>query len=112
MVVYNTDLSVSTFSHEAGHNLAKKTWGNTAPSRHNLTDYANAQKAEKPVSSYGSNSSAEDFAEACKMFVTSQGNLFGKFPKKFRALNKLLFPDAGERKAAAAAAKKLWQQKG
>ncbi len=105
IVVYSgKGMSVSTFAHEAGHNLATATWGSTKPPPD--SEYGKAQVAEKPVSDYGENSPAEDFAEAVKMYVTEpvvlapgqielsdmndREYLKKNFPLKFAAVEALL----------------------
>jgi hypothetical protein len=89
IVVYSGNpVSAGTVAHEAGHNLATKIWGKTAPATD--SEYGRAQQAEKPVSAYGANSSAEDFAEAVKLYVKSPDEMKREFPKKFAALKKIM----------------------
>jgi Mlc titration factor MtfA (ptsG expression regulator) len=54
------------------------------------SEYGQAQQIEDPVSDYGTNNPAEDFAEACEMYTTDSEILQEKFPAKFAALDKLL----------------------
>lgn len=89
VVVYNGhNVGPETFAHESGHNLATKLWGFTLPLP--SSEYGQAQQSEPPVTSYGSKSGSEDFAEACAMWVTDRNRLQTQFPKKFAALEKLL----------------------
>jgi SPP1 gp7 family putative phage head morphogenesis protein len=60
----------STFAHESGHNLAHKIWGTVSPPAN--SPYGKAQGKEHPVTFYGSNNHAEDFAEACMLFCASK----------------------------------------
>jgi hypothetical protein len=93
VVFYGTDkrsMSYDTFSHESGHNLANSLWGQTSPPAH--TDYGKAQKREKPVSSYGAKSPAEDFAEASKQYsnIFTRTEFKSRFPLKYAAFRALL----------------------
>ncbi len=93
VMVYNgNSASADVMAHEMGHNLATSLWGSTYPPA--SSEYGQAQRAEKPVTEYGANSPAEDFAEACKMYADRIGGehdyLKKTFPKKFAALEKLL----------------------
>jgi len=90
-------LGRGTFAHESGHNLATAIWGETNPPP--ASAYAQAQKTEKPVSEYGANSPAEDFAEACKMYadtktlglgLSGHDTLRRDFPKKYAALDDIM----------------------
>lgn len=92
IVVYRADnahLGLSNYAHEAGHNFAAATYGQTAP----MGSYREAQQHEPAVSSYGSNSPAEDFAEAMSLYITKPEELKANFPKKYEALNKLVKDD-------------------
>jgi hypothetical protein len=91
IVVYNGEyLDSGSFYHEAGHNLATREWGSTHPDT--ISRYGQAQRAEKPVSNYGSNSSAEDFAEAVKLYVSpwSKKRFKKEFPLKHSALEEII----------------------
>ncbi len=89
VVAYNGDkLGVGVLSHEAGHNLATKLWGSPTPKRN--SPYGEAAGKEPPVSPYGANSPAEDFAEACKLYVTFPKQMKKEFPLKYKALKELL----------------------
>lgn len=91
IVVYNgKGMSVNTFLHESGHNLAFKAWGTTTPPKE--SSYAKAQAAEKPVSDYGRNSRAEDFAEACMLYGhnKTRAKFEQDFPMKAAALREIL----------------------
>jgi hypothetical protein len=86
--VYNGHgMSVDILAHEAGHNLATREWGSVNPDP--TSDYGKAQAHGKPVSSYGANSSAEDFAEAVRMRVFAPRTLQADHPAKFRAVDAL-----------------------
>jgi hypothetical protein len=78
------------FSHEAGHQFAFEKWGTTRPPAD--SDYAKAQAKEPPVSEYGANSPAEDFAEASRLYSSANGRkeLAAKFPLKHKALQELM----------------------
>lgn len=92
VVVYNGhQMSSSTLAHESGHNLAEKVWGDVFPRA--TSDYSRAQSKEPPVSTYGSNSHAEDFAEACKMYAQDNHTLSRKFPLKHKALVEMIGHD-------------------
>ena len=85
--VYNSNyLDSPVFAHEAGHNLATRFWGSVMPPPHSL--YGQAQQKEKPVTPYGANSPAEDFAEACMMYSDhfEQQKLKKNFPEKYDLL--------------------------
>lgn len=93
VVAYNTEkhpVSYGTFTHEFGHNLAFREWGQTSPPAH--TDYGKAQKLESAVSAYGAKSPAEDFAEAARMYsnVRTRKTLKYDFPRKYAAVHALL----------------------
>jgi hypothetical protein len=81
-------LTPGLFSHESGHNLASQLWGTATPPPD--SEYGAAQKEEGPVSPYGGNSPAEDFAEACGLFMTERQEFKQKFPKKYRAVGRIL----------------------
>jgi hypothetical protein len=94
-------MTADTFHHESGHNFAFKVWGNTSPLVYGPTHegkasdgYARAQKKEKPVTTYGAKSPAEDFAEAVRLYSSAhpgQKEKFKKnFPLKYRAIEDLL----------------------
>jgi SPP1 gp7 family putative phage head morphogenesis protein len=61
------EIGHAVWAHESGHNLAYKTFGSTLPAHG--SEYEVAQRQERPVTTYGSNSAAEDFAEACMMYA-------------------------------------------
>ncbi len=89
VVVYGGKrITIGLMAHESGHNLAAYKWGNTAPPA--SSEYGQAQLKEPPVSKYGASSPAEDFAEACKMYVEDPNKLADDFPLKYNALEKLL----------------------
>jgi hypothetical protein len=90
VVAYNgRDLDPGTYAHEAGHNLAQQVWGGYAPPPD--SEYGRAQAAEPPVTDYGANSPAEDFAEAVQLYATGYQNfLRANYPKKFAALEKIM----------------------
>lgn len=94
VVVYNGEpTDRDNFAHESGHNLATKVWGNTTPPVwKEPSAYAQAQKAEKPVTDYGKSSPSEDFAEAVRLYSSpvGHGRLQRGFPKKYAALKELL----------------------
>ena len=77
---YNYD----TLVHEAAHQLAAKTWGTSTPPK----EYKQLFKAEGGVTSYGSASVTEDFAEAVKLHTT--GRLQAISPGKDAYVSKLL----------------------
>jgi predicted double-glycine peptidase len=83
--VYDTRCHGATLAHEAGHNFARATWGDSSPKG----KYAAAASKEPPVTKYGSNSASEDFAEACMLYVTKRASLKRKFPLKHAALEEL-----------------------
>ncbi|VTT96576.1 hypothetical protein : Uncharacterized protein OS=Pirellula staleyi (strain ATCC 27377 / DSM 6068 / ICPB 4128) GN=Psta_0911 PE=4 SV=1 [Gemmataceae bacterium] len=117
--VYNGGaMPADMFAHEAGHNLAKMAWNSTQPPRD--SEYGRAQAAEPPVSGYGANSPAEDFAEACRAYLVrgsagpatdppsavNREELAARFPKKYAAVERVIaafasgaappqFPDKG-----------------
>lgn len=87
VVVYkNKWLDGPWFGHESGHNFAKDSWGNITPAE--WSRYGQAQKASGPVSAYGAVNPAEDFAEACRLWITPAGRqtLQDNFPAKYSAL--------------------------
>lgn len=91
--VYNGQgIGFSELAHEAGHCLAGRLWnGSTSPAPGSA--YSVAQAREKPVSSYGANSSSEDFAEACRMYVDRPYTLRTEFPNKYQALRSIFGDD-------------------
>lgn len=91
-------IPAGTMNHECGHNLATKAWGAVAPP--DWSDYGQAHEEEPPVSSYGSNSPAEDFAEACRLYADPFGRrqLAKSHPKKSAALEALFAEYADPRK--------------
>lgn len=81
--------SAGTLAHEMGHSLAENEWHmRTRPKAG--SDYFNAQKAEPPVTGYGSLDSSEDFAEACRLRTMSRPMFIDDFPKKAKALEEVL----------------------
>lgn len=92
IVFYNIDQKLvnvrQNFAHESGHNLATAVWGRTQPPPD--SEYGMAQIQESAVSEYAANSPDEDFAEACKLYVSNKEYLIQNFPKKFAALDKLM----------------------
>jgi SPP1 gp7 family putative phage head morphogenesis protein len=58
----------TTWAHESGHNLAYKTFGSTFPAHG--SEYEVAQRQERPITTYGTNSAAEDFAESCMAYAS------------------------------------------
>ena len=77
---YNHGLLV----HEAAHGLAAKTWGTSTPPK----EYEQLFKSEGGVTSYGSSSATEDFAEAVMLHTT--GKLQAISPGKDAYISKLL----------------------
>jgi hypothetical protein len=89
MCIYNgKDVTISTFAHESGHNLAYKVWGAVTPPAG--TRYAEAQKREGDVSAYGSVHRAEDFAEVAKFYVTKPQVLRQSHPLKYAAFEAMV----------------------
>jgi hypothetical protein len=82
-------IGVKTVAHEGGHNLATHLWGDTEPDKD--SEYGEAQLYEQPVTEYGKNSKAEDFAEACMMYSLKdrRAELKRQFPRKYKALEKI-----------------------
>ncbi len=108
IAVYNgKKMSPGTYAHESGHNLAVSLWGTVHPPAD--SDYGKTQKmgingrVTNAVSEYGSNNRAEDFAEACRLYVDenlvydvhddvwiSEREIFKEqYPNKFKALEEL-----------------------
>lgn len=89
-------LPIGSFKHECGHNFAQKMWEITEPPP--TSKYGAAQRIEAPVTEYGANSPAEDFADACEMYKSHgryilkprHQKLMDDFPHKFNALEELL----------------------
>jgi hypothetical protein len=107
IVVYGGEaMGPSTFAHEAGHNLATKEWGIPSPSPVSkfgrLQEVGNVEEVDasgnrslrarvvNAVSDYGRNNRAEDFAEACKLFVTSPQKLKQEHPEKYAVILEML----------------------
>lgn len=88
VVVYGGgQMSIGIYSHESGHNLATTLWGSVYPSAD--SNYSRAQSKEGPVSAYAKNSHAEDFAEACMMYVQKPEELEKYWPMKYAALQEI-----------------------
>ncbi len=87
IVVYGgRGMDRGVLAHESGHNLGAKSWsGSPAPSPG--TAYAKAQLKEPPVTAYGANSPAEDFAEACRLYATDRDAFRRNFPEKFKVID-------------------------
>lgn len=100
IVVYNGKaMGFDTFAHETGHNVATKLWQSPVPKAGSM--YSQTQKIDKPVTDYGSKSPAEDFAEAVKLYYSSnwtRGQLQARAPNKFRALEFHLSQLSGKEK--------------
>lgn len=93
ITVYDTALTAPLLAHECAHNLATKRWGSVYPPE--WTGYGEAQKAEQPVSDYGSKSPAEDFAEAVRAYNKSPNLLDHQhfktnYPRKYEAIKQML----------------------
>jgi hypothetical protein len=89
IVVYEfATLPVRRFAHESGHNLAAKIYGDPNP-RGNYLDLV-LRRTEPPVSKYAMNSPAEDFAEACRLYVEDIDELRTKFPERYSIIHKLM----------------------
>ena len=93
----NHQVSLGSFAHEAGHNLAGELWHRDSRDPAEDSDYGKAQKAEGPVSEYARHSPCEDFAEACRLYTIWKNDegeeardFPSKFPKKFAAIRRLL----------------------
>jgi hypothetical protein len=85
IVVYSgRGMSRGTLAHEAGHNMATKKWNTTTPPT--TSKFAQAALHEGAVSSYASASSAEDFAESVRLYVTDRTNFKRQFPLKYEAI--------------------------
>ena len=92
-VVCYQGLSVrlGSFAHESGHNLAKHVYGDTSPHMRPTSDFnAAIASGEKPVSDYGKNSSAEDFAEASRLYVEMPLTMKVLAPKRFAVIDRLM----------------------
>ncbi|MBC7385689.1 MAG: hypothetical protein H7301_05955 [Cryobacterium sp.] len=76
--------------HEYAHNVATKFFGGTMPPQ----DYIDAALLDAvPVSDYGTNSFAEDFAEAHRIYISSDGGAMNapqrkKFKNRFEYLDR------------------------
>jgi hypothetical protein len=93
VVVYkHKALSLHTFAHESGHNLAKEVYGATNPTLKPSSDYAAlvARGVEPPVSTYAKNSPSEDFAEAVRVYVQDRDMLRRQWPERFKVIAKLI----------------------
>ncbi len=84
-----------SLQHELGHVMAWANYQNFTPDRR-WTEAIDAD--ERPVSSYGQTHTAEDFAEAVRMYLASEGGLKNtlyriKFRHRFAILDEILEVD-------------------
>ena len=95
VVVYNGGmLSHESMAHEMGHNLAKSRYGTTQTSEG--SDFWQVAQASTAPTDYGTNSTAEDFAESVKLYVQYENQLGGglsfkaEHPERYRIIDRLI----------------------
>ena len=114
----NVEKMSDLLSHELGHTFAHSRYGNTTPSKGTQFDsgasYSQAVKGDgNQVSQYGSNSEAEDYAEALSFYIRSKGGLANfnnngvqitnarsQWPKRFEYFDKVFGIDDGAKLVA------------
>lgn len=87
-VYHSLPMDPGEAAHEMGHNLAQHVWKIETPPPD--SDYAKAAQREPPVSEYGGTHPAEDFAEACRLYVTERDSFKRNFPAKYKAIRALV----------------------
>lgn len=93
IVVYSgRTLSMRSYAHEMGHNLAEQVYGSATPPERSR--YRVAAQDEPPVSSYAAVHPAEDFAESVAVFVTDPNRMAKFYPQRNAALSQILEVDA------------------
>ncbi len=86
----NRSVGLGSLAHESGHNLATKLYGSTDPST-GQNDFASVIKGKEPaVSTYALNSPAEDFAEACRLYVEDHDRMKRDFPERFKVIDRIM----------------------
>jgi hypothetical protein len=88
IVVYNDRwMSLNTFSHEAGHNLATGIYGTTSPPR--SSKYYKRTANVREVSDYAKNSLAESFAEDVSKYFEVPA-MKDKHPERYKVMDEII----------------------
>ncbi len=93
----------NTMQHELGHIVAVRKYGETKPN----AEWLKAIEADKrKVSDYGNNSHAEDFAEAMRIYLETDGGarkpeLLRKYAGRFKILDEIMNVDVSARQQIA-----------
>lgn len=89
--IYNGNYSYhGQIAHEMGHNLADAIYGDTNPAVKVQSAFNRAiLSGEKPITTYGQNSNAEDFAEAIRYTLESPERMQERCPQRFQVIRKI-----------------------
>lgn len=87
-------VDLGVIAHETAHELAIQTWGEIIPAED--SEYAEAiDSGEPPINEYSLRNRGEDFAEACRLFITDPEELKRIAPLRYEVIKRMMEETAG-----------------